>query len=105
MIKKQGTDLYKELESNNANCKLSTRLVNWILKIINWMRYIVPVLLILLSVLDFIKAIAADSDDEIKKVTSRFVKRLIVAVLIFLVPLALQFLLGIFGIDANNFCL
>ncbi len=91
--------------SSNANCGLSARLANWIMKLINWMRYIVPVLLILLSVLDFIKAIAADSDDEVKKVTSKFVKRLIVAVVIFLVPLALQFLLGIFGIDANNFCL
>lgn len=91
--------------SNNVNCGLSARLANWIMKIINWLRYIVPVLLILLSVLDFIKAIASDSDDEVKKVTSKFAKRLIVAVLIFLVPLLLQFLLGIFGIDANNFCL
>ncbi len=91
--------------SNNAKCGLSARLANWIMKIVNWMRYIVPVLLILLSVLDFIKAIAADSEDEIKKVTSKFVKRLIVAVIIFLVPLLLEFLLGIFGIPTNDFCL
>lgn len=103
--KKQGTDLYKEFESKNANCRLSARLVDWIMKFVNWMRYIVPVLLILLSILDYIKAIAADSEDEVKKVTSKFVKRLIVAVLIFLVPLLLEFLLGIFGINANNFCL
>ena len=69
------------------------------------MRYIVPVLLIILSVLDFIKAIAADNEDEVKKVTGKFVKRLIVAVVIFLVPLFLEFLLGIFGINTNNFCL
>ncbi len=91
--------------SNNAKCGLSARLANWIMKFVNWMRYIVPVLLILLSVLDFIKAIAADSEDEIKKVTSKFVKRLIVAVIIFLVPLLLEFLLGIFGIPTNDFCL
>ncbi len=91
--------------SNNGSCGLSARIANWIMKIINWMRYIVPVLLIILSVLDFIKAIAADNEDEVKKVTGKFVKRLIVAVVIFLVPLFLEFLLGIFGINTNNFCL
>ena len=91
--------------SNNGSCGLSARIASWIMKIINWMRYIVPVLLIILSVLDFIKAIAADNEDEVKKVTGKFVKRLIVAVVIFLVPLFLEFLLGIFGINTNNFCL
>ncbi len=89
----------------NANCSLSSRLINWVFKIINWLRYIVPVLLIILSILDFIKAIASDSEDEVKKVTGKFTKRLIVAVIIFILPLALDFLLGIFGIDTNNFCL
>jgi len=92
--KKSGTDLYKEPDTNHSGCSISSRLVDWILKIINWLRYIVPVLLIILSILDFIKAIASDSEDEVKKVTSKFTKRL-----------ALEFLLGIFGIDTNNFCL
>ena len=62
-------------------------------------------LLIVLSVMDFIKAVASDSEDEIRKVGSKFVKRLIVAALIFILPLLLEFLLGIFNIPINDFCL
>ena len=63
------------------------------------------ILLIVLSIMDFIKAVASDSEDEMKKVSAKFVKRLIVAALIFLIPLILEFLLGIFGIGTSDYCL
>lgn len=84
------------------------RTLAWIFKIINMIRYIVPVLLIVLGILDFIKTIASDDEGEIKKAGARFVKRLIAAALVFIVPLILQFILNIFnlpGLDPNNpFC-
>lgn len=89
----------------NSSCSLSGRIIDWLFKIIQWIRYLVPILLILLSVMDFIKAVASDSEDEMKKVGAKFVKRLIVAALIFLLPLVLEFILGIFNIDTKNFCL
>ena len=92
-------------DGGSGSCSLSKRVVNWLFKIIKWVRYIVPILLILLSVLDFMKAIASDSEDEMRKVGSKFVKRLIVAAIIFLLPLMLEFLLGIFGIATNDYCL
>ena len=104
---RKGTDLYEDELGKNINnqCRMSSRLVAWIMKIIEWIRYIVPILLIVLSVLDFIKAVASDSDDEIRKVGAKFVKRLIVAALIFVLPLLLEFLLGIFNIPIKDFCL
>lgn len=75
------------------------------MKIIRWIRYIVPILLIMLSIMNFIKAVASDSEDKMKKFSVKFVKRLIVAALIFLIPLILGFLLGIFGIGTNDYCL
>ena len=89
---------------NQSQCGFSARVVNWIMKIIKWIRYIVPALLIALSVMDFIKAIASDSEDEVRKVGAKFVKRLIVAALIFVLPLLLEFLLGIFNIPVKDFC-
>lgn len=89
---------------NQSQCGFSARLINWIMKIIKWIRYIVPILLIVLSVMDFIKAVSSDSEDEMRKVGAKFVKRLIVAALIFVLPLLLDFLLGIFGIPVKDFC-
>ena len=89
---------------NQSQCGFSARLINWIMKIIKWIRYIVPILLIVLSVMDFIKAVSSDSEDEMRKVGAKFVKRLIVAALIFVLPLLLEFLLGIFNIPVKDFC-
>lgn len=96
-------DIYTATASENA-CGISDRLVNWLLKILKWIRYGMPVIVILLSVIDFIKAISSDSDDEMKKVGSKFIKRLIAAALIFLVPFLLEFIINLFGLSTNNFC-
>lgn len=92
-------------DGGTGSCSLSQRLTNWIFKIVKWVRYLVPILLILLSVMDFMKAIASDSEDEMRKVGTKFVKRLIVAAIIFILPLILEFLLGIFGIATNDYCI
>lgn len=104
---KEGTDLYnyRVLDDNPNACNFSSRLVAWIMKIVTWVRYVVPVLLIILSVMDFIKSISSESEDEVKKSGGRFVKRLIVAALIFVLPVLLEFLLGIFNVPVNDFCL
>lgn len=93
----------------NGYCgSLGNKVVNWIFRIIRIVRYGIPALLIILSILDFIKAIASESDDEMKKVTTRFTKRLIAAALIFIIPFILDFILKMFnipGLNAENpFC-
>lgn len=95
--------------SNDASCgSLGHKLVSWLFKIIKFVRYAIPALLIILSILDYIKAMASDSEDEMKKVVSRFSKRLIAAALIFLIPFVLEFILNMFnlpGLNADNiFC-
>lgn len=104
---KEGTDLYNyRLPDATPNaCNFSSRLVAWIMKVVEWVRYIIPILLILLSIMEFIKAVSSDEEDAIRKSGGRFVKRLIVAALIFVLPLLLEFLLGIFNIPINDYCL
>lgn len=104
---KEGTDLYnyRVIDTDPNACNFSNRLVAWIMKVIEWIRYVIPILLIVLSITEFIRAITSDNEDEIKKVGTRFAKRLIVAVLIFIMPIMLEFLFGIFNIPVNNFCL
>jgi hypothetical protein len=81
----------------NGNCVFSKRLVDWIMNILRWIKYIVPVLLIVLSILDFIKAMAGEKDDELKKAQKHFTIRLIAAALIFLMPFILEFIFDKMG--------
>ncbi len=91
--------------SYTNSCNISERLAAWLIRTISWIRYIAPVIIIILTILDFIKAIAADNEDEIKKVSGKFIKRLIVALILFLLPLLIEFLLGIFNQDTYQYCL
>ena len=81
------------LSDNNNDCGFSQRLGTWIVNIFKWIKYILPVLVIILGILDFIKAIGSDKEDEMKKAQKRFIIRLIAAALVFLVPLILEFVL------------
>lgn len=84
------------------SCGFSEKLLAWIVNILRWVKYIVPVLLIILSILDFIKAMASEKDDDMKKAQKHFVTRLIVAVLIFIMPLIIEFVLDKMGFSADS---
>ncbi len=87
-------DLYDDLSgSGNNDCGFSQRLGTWIVNIFKWVKYILPVIVIVLGILDFIKAIGADKEDEMKKAQKRFIVRLIAAALVFIIPLILEFVL------------
>ena len=52
---------------------------------INLIRFAVPIALILFVTIDFVKAVIANNEDEMKKAQSIVIKRLIYAVAVFLV--------------------
>ena len=85
-----------------SDCGFSDRLVIWIANVVRWIKYIIPVVVMALGILDFIKAMAGDKDDEMKKAQGRFVKRLIAAALIFLAPIIIEFILDKMGFTAND---
>lgn len=98
---KKGTDLYND-DSYKGNCGFSDKLLAWIMNIMRWIKYLVPILLIVLSIMDFIKALSSDKEDEMKKAQKHFVTRLIVAVLIFIAPLIIEFILDKMGFGIEN---
>ncbi len=53
-------------------------------------RYIVPAIIIVLGSIDFFKAVVAGKEDEMKKAQRTFVKRVIIGVAVFLVPLLIK---------------
>lgn len=61
----------------------------------------VPVLLIIWGMLDLGKAVMAQKEDEIKKGTNTFIKRLVAAVIVFFVITIVRLLVGLFA-DNND---
>ena len=68
----------------------------WLLqKLLNYIKIAGPILVVLLSALDFIKAIASSEEDAFKKAQSRLIIRLVAALALFLVPTFVELLLGL----------
>ena len=83
----------ENLNGGEKTCGFSKRLIIWVGNIIRWIKYIIPVIVIVLGIIDFIKAIASSNDDEMKKAQGRFIKRLVAAALIFIIPFIIEFIL------------
>lgn len=84
----------------------SEELIDLLKFILNLIKVLVPLMVVGLGTLDFAKAMFAGSEDNMKKAQSKFVKRLVIAVAIFLIPSILKLVLGIASsiwgnIDAN----
>lgn len=93
--------------ANNANTICTEgvgniiAIVGFILKVIQW---IVPIILIVLGTIDLVKAVIASKEDEIKKQQQILIKRIIAAVIVFLVPLIVSILTGLLGTDDWKTC-
>ncbi len=112
------TEFYKDIVKNNViedysnSCGILSKDIRdklvWVLDII---KIAGPILAVGLGTLDFVKVVASgDADKEMKSAFKRFGTRLIAAVLLFLVPVILAFLMDTFlgnqsGYDSDNpFC-
>lgn len=56
-------------------------------EVMQYPRIIVPIMIIVLGILDLSKAVIASKEDEMKKAQSKFIKRVIIGVAVFFVPL------------------
>ena len=64
----------------------------------------IPILLVVLTTIDFFKCVFSDDNKEIKKGFDKLTKRIIAAVLIFLTPTILIFLIQFVGNDEIKTC-
>lgn len=65
-------------------------------------KFAVPVIIIGLAVIDFIKAMSAQKQEELKNAVSKLVKRMIIGAVIFLLPTIIDMLLEIAGITSST---
>ena len=74
-------------------------IIDWIL---NMVRFVGIILVIVLGMLDFIKATASGDQEETRKSRGKFVKRLIACIALFLAPIIVEFLLWMINSGSTN---
>ena len=80
--------------------------VAWFLvKILDYLKLLGPLMILVLSSLDFAKAILMSDDESLKKAQSSLITRLILAALLFVLPTLIEVLLDIFGITSSDICI
>lgn len=79
--------------------------VAWLLQyLLNAIKVVGPILVIVLSSVDFLKVIIKSDDDAMAAATKKLGYRLILAGLLFFIPTIVEVLLGIFGITSDPTC-
>lgn len=68
--------------------------------VISILQIAVPVILILMGSVDFVKAVSSQKEDDIKKAQGMFIKRLIMGALVFFIVVIVKLLISIIG--GNN---
>ncbi len=84
----------------DVTCSDLSFILKIVAKLLKYLHYLIPALLILFVVIDIAKVIVGQADDKAKtEAFNKAVKRVIYAVIIFLVPTILFFILD----KINNF--
>ena len=78
----------------------------WIKDALNLLKYVALALVIVLGVLDFIKAAASGEAEDMKKSGQSFMKRIIAVIILFLLPVIVDLVLNLIELyGANSTCL
>ena len=95
---------FSKATDEEENCKAifgdpedDTKPAYWFQWVLNAMKYIAIAALIIMSILDFMKALTSNDKDAVKKAGSTTLKRLIFCILIFFVPTIVNLLMSLLG--------
>ena len=72
-------------------------------KVLLYVRIIVPILIIVLGMLDLAKAVVASKEDEMRKAQKTFVKRIIIGVVVFFIPVLVNLLMSFADMIWENY--
>ena len=94
---------YAERSYAEKKCEgvLSGEFTEFLQNVFGLMKIAGPILVIIMTTMDLIKAVASGGKDDLPKLGTKTVKRLIYAVLLFVIPSLLDWafkLLGIYGV-------
>ena len=96
---------YDEIEegAGKTGCALiGDTTMSYIRKAYDLLRFIVPIIIIVFSIIDFAGVVISGEDDKMAKAKSKFIKRMIIGVVILFIPIILEILLQLVGILDKN---
>ena len=70
--------------------------------VLNIVKFVGPILVIILTIFDLIKASVSGDPGEMKKVSSKFIKRLVAAILLFFIPILIGIIFDFFDLTAPD---
>ena len=77
--------------------------VAWLVQLIlNIVKVAGPILVVLLSSVDFIMVIVNSDNDKFQKAQKKLITRLVLALLLFLIPVIVEVILSVFGITGST---
>ena len=71
-------------------------------KIYNLLKILVPLLVIVLSIVDFLRVLFLSDDKNYKEAYSKLIKRVIIGIVIFLVPVLISLVINLAGMGNNG---
>ena len=80
---------------NSCEDLLNDEIRGYLKSLLTIIKILIPLILIVLGTLDFAVAIFSGKDDDMKKNANKFIKRFIIAIIIFFIPSLLELLLTI----------
>ena len=84
-----------------TGCKVVHDIKDHVQTLFDWVKILAPILLIVFGIIDFGKATITNDNDALKKATTSFIKRAIAAVAIFFLPLIINLLLNLPGVESE----
>lgn len=91
-------------ESYLGNPKLKGTPAYYLQFAFNLIKYIAIIMLLVLTIVEYAKAVVSSNQDAIKKATMNTVKRLILAAVIFMLPMLIEFLFKVLGLYSSTTC-
>lgn len=87
----------------NCNGIIGEEALDFINEIFSWIQIVAPIFVIIISAVEFGGAVLQDDKDALKKASSKLIKRLIIAVALFFIPMILSFILDVFNEASGAF--
>lgn len=88
---------YSLADSDDCDGVFDKEVIEFLQQMFNVFKYAAPLLCLALSIVDFIKATASQDKDALKKAAQMTGKRIIYAIILFFVPMLINFLFDLLG--------